>query len=173
MSRPIGLIFPLVSVLLLAAALFAAMVQHAFAADTTISAGPVYAFFEPYLLSAISAAIAGLIGWTATLVQRWTGIQIEARHREALHSAAMTGVTQALARLGTRVDSLQVDIRSDVIAAAVEWVEASVPDAIVALGATPEKVEAIATAKLGELIAAATRTDALPIPFASTPALAG
>lgn len=131
------------------------------AADTVVSAGPAYDFFQPYLQALADAAIVALIGWTARLVQRWTGIQIEARHREALHSAAMTGVTQALAQLGVRLDHVTADVHSEIVAQAISWIEASVPDAIKALGVSPDKVSMLASAKLGQLIAGA--QSSLPI----------
>ncbi len=147
--RAIAITIPAITATLALLALNAS----AFAADTTLSAAPVYAFFEPYLRALADAAIAGLIGWIAVLVQRWTGIQIDARHREALHSSAMTGVTRAIAELGVRLDGITVDVRSQVIANAVRWMEASVPDALARHRVTPEKAAALATAKLGQLIA--------------------
>lgn len=203
MFRPLGLIFPLLSLLALAAALcfhlvpslsppvaaglglatvaigvamkfgrrfalnlfalwlFAALALAAFgatpaaAAEQAVTVGPIYGLVEPYIRALADVVITGLIGWGAVLIKSWTGIQIEARHREALHSALMTGVTKALARLGVRAEGLTVDLRSQVLAEAVEWAEAAVPDAIAHFGMTPDRVAALATAKLGQLIAAA------------------
>ena len=156
MRRPLGLIFPILGLAIAALALAVAFASAAAAASgTTVSVEPFYAVLAPYLQALADAVIFALIGWVATIVQRWTGIQIEARHREALHSAAMTGVTKAIARVGGSVNGMSLDVRSDVVASAIEWIEASVPDAIAALGVTPEKVAALATAKLGQLIASA------------------
>lgn len=131
------------------------------AADTVVSAGPIYDLFQPYLQAVAEAVILALIGWIVALVQRWTGIQIEARHREALHSAAMTGVTHALVRLGVRLDHVTADVHSEIVAQAISWIEASVPDAIKALGVSPDTVSMLASAKLGQLIAGA--QSSLPI----------
>jgi hypothetical protein len=50
----------------------------------------------PHLLELIAAILTLIIGWLAAKARvRW-GIEIEARHREALHSALMTGVRHAL-----------------------------------------------------------------------------
>src|SRR5688500_17753659 len=59
---------------------------------TQIGAGSVWALVAPYLFTAVSAGVVAVLGWATALFKQWTGIQIEARHREALHSAAMTGV---------------------------------------------------------------------------------
>ncbi|MFT0861736.1 hypothetical protein [Ancylobacter sp. G4_0304] len=123
------------------------------AGDTTVSAAPIVGAIEPLISAALDAVIVVAIGWAAGLIHKWTGIQIEARHREALHSAAMTGVTRVLNALGERAENLTYEARSQVAAQAVGWVTESVPDAVRYLGATPDKIGAIVSAKLGQLIA--------------------
>ncbi|QFQ88252.1 hypothetical protein F8A10_12100 [Paracoccus kondratievae] len=71
---------------------------------------------------------------------RW-GIEIEARHREALHSAIMSGVRSALAR-GLSGDAA--------VRAAISHASNSVPDAITALNPASGVLRSIAEAKLRE-----------------------
>ena len=68
------------------------------------------------------------------------GIEIEARHREALHSALMTGVRRALA------SGLQE--REAVAEATVNHVRTSVPDALAALNPAPRQLVDVAEATL-------------------------
>ena len=49
------------------------------------AAAAIWAMVAPYLFTTVSAAVVAVLGWLAELFRRWTGIQIEARHREALH----------------------------------------------------------------------------------------
>lgn len=97
----------------------------------------------PIALQTISALL-GLLLIRATNVARarW-GIEIEARHREALHSAIMSGIRAAL---GSGVSG------ADAIEAAVTYATKSVPDAISALGPAPDVLKAIAAAKLREVL---------------------
>ena len=46
----------------------------------------------PHLLELIAAILTIIIGWLAAQGRARWGIEIEARHREALHSVLMTGV---------------------------------------------------------------------------------
>lgn len=108
----------------------------------------IYTAVLPTLLELIGA-ILGIVLLRASAVAkaRW-GIEIEARHREALQSAVMSGIAAALAK-GLK--------GSDAIDAAVKHVEASVPEALAALKPSAQVLTNIAAAKL---IAAAAATGA-------------
>lgn len=110
----------------------------------------------PSLLALIATLLGLVIRSAAQMAkQRW-GIEIEARHREALHSALMTGITAALTRgLGTQA----------AIAAALDYAGRSVPDAIAALGPDAETLRALAEAKLRAAIAVPiVRSDGVVVP---------
>lgn len=74
---------------------------------------------QPVLSALATALIPILVAYLADRVRRWTGIEIEARHREALQSALANG-----ARVAIEKGSLQHG---------VDYVMQSVPDAIEAL----------------------------------------
>ncbi len=61
-------------------------------------AGDLMVALTPSLLDLAGVVLTALIGFATVRFQRWTGIQIEARHREALHSAIMTAARLAVAR---------------------------------------------------------------------------
>ena len=54
------------------------------------------AALAPHLVELIAALATAIIGWLAAQAKARWGLEIEARHREALHSALMTGVRHAL-----------------------------------------------------------------------------
>lgn len=97
----------------------------------------------PLMLQVISAIVGLIIAWAAaTAKQRW-GIEIEGRHREALHSAIMSGIRGALlAKLP----------REAVVSDALDYARASVPDALKALKPTDAVLNRIAEAKLKEVM---------------------
>ncbi|MFI0477420.1 hypothetical protein [Paracoccus jiaweipingae] len=100
----------------------------------------------PALLQVIAGVLAILLARAAhTAKARW-GIEIEARHREALHSALMSGVRAALSGGMSG---------SQVIRRAIEHATESVPDAMRSLRPDAEVLETIAKAKLRDALAPA------------------
>lgn len=95
----------------------------------------------PMLLQVIGAILGLLLMRAANMARTRWGIEIEARHREALHSAVMSGITSALMR-GLN--------GSAAVAAAIQHTTRSVPDALAALDPTTEVLTSIAEAKLRE-----------------------
>ena len=85
--------------------------------------------------------LAAVLTWAAAKAKAKFGIDIEARHRDALHSAIMTGVRLALAN-GMSKEA--------VVTAALDHARLSVPDAINALGAGKTVLINIAEAKMQE-----------------------
>ncbi|EGJ19631.1 hypothetical protein RSWS8N_15764 [Cereibacter sphaeroides WS8N] len=96
----------------------------------------------PSFLDLAGVALTALIGFATVRFQRWTGIQIEARHREALHSAIMTAARVAVARGLTR------DVATEFVSA---YVRASVPDALKRLSPSVETLDALVRSKLLEI----------------------
>lgn len=137
------------------------MLAHA-ASASTINLGGLWDSLRPFISAAVEGVIAAVIGWIGLRVHKWTGINMEARHREALHSAATTGANLAYSRLGGLAGGITADVRSAAIAEAYSWIVRSVPDALVYLGVTPEKTRDIAEAKLNALIGSKAARPALP-----------
>lgn len=88
----------------------------------------------------ITAALAVVV---PVLRQRW-GIEIEARHRDALHSALMTGIASALGRGLTG--------QGAVTAALMHVRAGGAPDAVKYFGLADAALERMAMAKLQELM---------------------
>lgn len=101
----------------------------------------------PPLLVLVSTLIGIVIRNAAVVAQARWGIEIEARHREALHSALMTGIAAALARgAGTK----------EAIAAGISHAGRSVPDALAALQPDDVTLQHLAQAMLRRTTSAAT-----------------
>lgn len=95
----------------------------------------------PVMLDLAGIVLAGVVGRAALVAHRRWGIEIEARHREALHSALMSGIRAALAQGLTG---------GDAVSAAVGYAVQSVPDAIVKLDPAADVLMSLARAKLRE-----------------------
>ena len=125
---------------LLAYALIALMVAPlpaaAGAIDTFIAAA------SPGIIDLIGLALTGIIGWAAAAARRKWGIEIEARYREALHSALMTGAQLAMKHELTGKAAIDLVLR---------YIKQSVPDAIGNLKPSPDVLTDLAKAKLEQV----------------------
>ncbi|WP_288949536.1 hypothetical protein [uncultured Paracoccus sp.] len=104
----------------------------------------IIAMATPHLLELVSLAITAIIGWAAAAARRKWGIEIEARHREALHWALTTAAQLAVKNQLTGKQALDLML---------EYVRRSVPDAIGNLRPTPEVLTDLAQAKLEQVVA--------------------
>lgn len=113
---------------------------------------------QPIIVDYATWLILGALGWFfRRLPERWR-IDIEAKHREALHRALHSG-TELL------IDTLQkhpaVAVPDRAIGEIVDYVRMSVPGAIRRLGPSQEQLEQMARAKLRERLDAITGRDRL------------
>jgi hypothetical protein len=119
--------------------------------STTVDLDPAVQSLLGYVSAAISALVAATIGILTARFYRWAGINIEAKDREALHSAIMTGVNAGLGKVAGMIGGRAVDVHSTVLAEALRYVLASVPDAIRRFGLTDDRLRQMITAKLVEI----------------------
>ncbi len=136
--------WPLVAALARAAAsVISAAIIATLAMPAAASTGSdLLTALAPSLLDLAGVALTALIGFATVRFQRWTGIQIEARHREALHSAIMTAARVAVAR------KLAPDAAGDFVSS---YVRGSVPEALKRLAPSAETLEALVRSKLAQL----------------------
>ncbi|MGR3593118.1 MAG: hypothetical protein ACU0B9_07385 [Limimaricola soesokkakensis] len=96
----------------------------------------------PLLIDLFALLLTIVIGWLGVQANRYLGVQVEARHREALHKALMSGVMRA-AELGWDRDAIADE--------ALAYARQSVPDAIRALDAPDSVLRQLAEAKIRQL----------------------
>lgn len=125
--------------------------------DTTIGLGGFFAGIRPAIESLAITIVTGVVTWVGILFKSKLGRDMDARMREALHGALMTGVSGAINFAGARAADVKLDVRNQAIAEAIRWAEKSVPDALKYFGidaASREGRDAlvqIASAKLTQL----------------------
>jgi hypothetical protein len=137
-------------VAMLAAALALLAVPAMAQESTQVAVGGLYATIRPYLADLIGLAAVAVIGVLAKLIKDKFGIDIEARHREALHSAAVSGINVALSKLDDKAGSITIDVKNKLIADALNYAIKAAPDAIKHFGldAQRDKLKAIIESKL-------------------------
>ena len=113
---------------------------------------------QPVIVDLLMFVILALAGWVMSkLPEKWR-VEIEAKHREALHKALDTGI-------GLLIDTAQKhpavagpDMALDTV---LDYVERSVPDAIKRLGPSRKQLEDMARAKLQQRVDAVMGRDRL------------
>lgn len=121
-------------------------------ATTKVSVAPLV----DSALAAVSVAVGSVltVGITFLCARFYalTGLNIEARNREALHSALMTGVNAALSKVSDLIGGQAIDVRSTAVAETVNYVMGAVPDAIRGLGLSDARLREMAASKLQQVI---------------------
>jgi hypothetical protein len=100
------------------------------------------------------AAASAATPFIAPLLRRYLHIQLSATQAAAIQSAADAGAKAAYGYIATSGASYRTDvIRNAALAIGVQHVMASTPDAIAALGLTPDHVQRMVEARFGGLLA--------------------
>jgi uncharacterized membrane protein len=133
-----------------AAAFFVVVSAPAFA-QSEIAAEGIYSIVQPYLIAIVSVVATTIAGWLAELLRRKFHLDIEASHREALQTALTNGAGLLIAKLGGALAGRKLDLKSVVLAEAVNYVLQSVPDAVRHFGVTPEAIAEKVLAKLSQM----------------------
>lgn len=106
---------------------------------------------EQVLMPLIVAAIGAALTWAAARFHQWTGIQIEAKHRQALQSALENGARygiEILRERGGQIDWRDPTLMQGIMDDAIEYVSNSVPDAIRHFGLSIPQLEQLLRPKL-------------------------
>jgi hypothetical protein len=124
---------------LIAAALIALVCvsSPALAQDTTVSAQPLVAILRPWVEIIVGAAVTAFLAFVAPFISRFLGAKTAEKIQKDLHSAAMTGVTNALNYVDGKAAELTIDVRNRIIADAIRYMTSSVPDALKHFGIDP------------------------------------
>ena len=99
-------------------------------------------YFQPFLLEALSLVLTTVISLAALKIKEKTGLDIDARHREALHSAIMSAVKVS-------VLTNQSPINKEAV---IAYVKQSVPDAVSKLKASDDVLVQLAESKIRDVM---------------------
>src|SRR5690349_15621583 len=100
------------------------------------------------------AAMSAATPYLAPLLRRYLHVHLSATQAAAIQSAADAGAQAAYGYLAANAASYRdISIRNAAIAKGVQHVIASTPDALNALGITPEHVQRMVEARFGGLLA--------------------
>lgn len=104
--------------------------------------GTVLALLSPLIITWLKRRLTELFD----AIEVRTGLEIEAKHRDALHSAVQSAVNAVL-RNGSELAADGPD-KDNLVAAARDYVKRSVPDAVAALGAVDDVIVDLIKSKM-------------------------
>ncbi len=120
-----------------------------------VQAGPFLQFFIQFVLPAFGTVLTALVGWLVWVIKQKTSIQIDAQYRDAFQKALEQAAGGLLNSLGDRVGNTTISVGNPNMAAAINYVLKSAPDAVKKFGLDTKRdeiAEKIA-AKVGVLTA--------------------
>jgi len=124
------------------------------AQDTTVKVGSLFGSFEPYIRELVGIAVAAVAAFVLKLIYSWTGVTVDARHREAIETFLVNQAGALIAKVGDPLKAMTFDARSQTIAALANEALARIPDAVAYFGLSPDNLAERIKAKVG-LIAGA------------------
>ena len=118
----------------------------------------IQSIIQPILVELLLTLILAVLAWFLRLLPERFRVDIEAKHRAALHSAIDTGV-------GLLIDTMQkhptIAAPDMAIGTVLDYVERSVPDAIRRLGPSRAQLEDMARSRLQQQVDAVLGRDRL------------
>lgn len=124
----------------LAAPVLLLLAASAARADALVAVGEIWTGLVPYIVAAIGALISAAVGWLVYLFNKKLGLSIDDSLRDSLQTAAANAAGLVVNGLGHRLSGATIDVRSELVADAVNYVLKAAPDAVVHFGLTPEAV---------------------------------
>lgn len=109
-------------------------------ADALVAVGDIWNGLVPYIVAALGALVSAAVGWLVYLVNRKLGLSIDDSLRDSLQTAAANAAGLVVGGLGNRLAGVTLDVRSALVADAVNYVLKAAPDAVAHFGLTPDAV---------------------------------
>lgn len=121
------------------------------AADgTTVDLSPTLSLVREYLVVGIDALIAAAIGWALRFLHlsgSTKAAELAGQLRDFLHGTVDRGIDRALASVTGPLSA--IDVRNQVLASVLGYVQANARDAVDRLGASPDDLRRLIESKLG------------------------
>lgn len=117
----------------------------------TIAAGPIVEALRP-MISAIVTAIVGVVMTLGVaLLKKWTGVTLQSAYVDSLRQAAQTEAGVLVAEAADNLSSRSITVTSPAVAAAAARIAAAMPEAVRAVGKTPDDLGRLVAGEIGKL----------------------
>ena len=137
---------------------------------SAIAIGPLVEALRPMISAFVTATMGIAITVGVALLKRWTGVTLQTAYVNSLREAAQTEAGVLVAEAADNLSSRSITVASPAIAAAAARIAAAMPDAVRAVGKTPEDLSRLVAGEIGKLQAYATTVSVRTVPSrASSP----
>jgi hypothetical protein len=123
---------------------------------STIAVGPIIEALRPIISAVVTAIVGVAVTFGVALLRRWTGVTLRSAYVDSLRQAAQTEAGVLVAEAADNLSSRSITVTSPAIAAAAARIAAAMPEAVRAVGKTPEDLGRIVAGEIGKLQACAT-----------------
>lgn len=131
-----------------------------------IAAGPIVETLRPIISACVTAMVGVAVTFGVALLKRWTGVTLQSAYVDSLRQAAQTEAGVLVAEAADNLSSRSITVTSPAIAAAAARIAAAMPEAVKAVGKTPEDLGRLVAGEVGKLQARAT---AISVPTSISP----
>jgi hypothetical protein len=121
-----------------------------------IAVGPIVETLRPIISAFVTAIVGVAVTFGVALLKRWTGVTLQSTYVDSLRQAAQTEAGVLIAEASDNLSSRSITIASPAIAAAAARIAATMPEAVRAVGKTPEDLSRLVAGEIGKLQAHST-----------------
>jgi hypothetical protein len=125
-------------------------------ASIVVPAGPLVTALAPLLQAVGATVVSGAVTLAVAMFTRWTGVTVQTAYADALRKAAQTEAGVLIAEASDNLASKSIPVTSPAVVAAAERIGAALPEAIEAVGMTPDALARLVAGEIGKLQAQAT-----------------
>ena len=123
---------------------------------SAIAAGPIIEALRPIISAVVAATVGVAVTFGVALLKKWTGVSLQSAYVDSLRQAAQTEAGVLVAEAADNLSSRSIAVTSPAIAAAAARIATAMPDAVRAVGKTPEDLSRLVAGEIGKLQAHAT-----------------
>jgi hypothetical protein len=121
-----------------------------------IAAAPIVDALRPIISALVTTMVGLALTFGVALLSRWTGVTLQSTYVDSLRRAAQTEAGVLVAEAADNLSSRSISVASPSIAAAAARIAAAMPEAVNAVGMTPEGLSRLVAGEIGKLQAQAT-----------------
>jgi len=124
---------------------------------SVIAIGPIVETLRPIITAFVTMIVGAAITFGVALLKRWTGVTLQSTYVDSLRQVAQTEAGVLVAEASDNLSSRSITVTSPAIAAAAARIAAAMPEAVRAVGKTPEDLGRLVAGEIGKLQAHATK----------------
>jgi hypothetical protein len=118
---------------------------------SAVAAGPIVETLRPIISAVVTTIVGVTLTFGVALLKRWTGVTLRSTYVDSLRQAAQTEAGVLVAEAADNLSSRSITVTSPAIAAAAARIATAMPEAVRAVGKTPEDLGRLVAGEVGKL----------------------